>query len=39
MDDQNQKSLDILGIQPLTESLRIITEGVIEGVGAFLSRI
>lgn len=39
MVEDNSKSLDILGIKPIADSLKIITQGAIEGASAFLSRI
>ena len=39
MAEENSKSLDILGIKPIADSLKIITQGAVEGAAAFLSRI
>lgn len=39
MAEDNSKSLDILGIKPIASSLKIITQGAVEGAAAFLSRI
>jgi Abortive infection alpha len=33
------KSLDLLGVEPLSKSIEIVTSGMVGGVGAFLSRI
>lgn len=35
----NNKALDLLGIRGLSDSVRIATQGLIEGAGAFLSRL
>jgi hypothetical protein len=39
MEDDNTKSLDLLGIKPLADSLKISIQAVVDGVSAFLSRI
>ncbi|WP_243247370.1 Abi-alpha family protein [Pseudomonas maioricensis] len=36
---ENNKSLDILGAKPLSESVKTMTEGTVQGVSALLSRI
>lgn len=36
---ENNKSLDILGAKPLSESVKTVTEGTVQGVSALLSRI
>ena len=36
---EENKSLDILGIKPVSESINIITKGSVDGASAFLSRI
>lgn len=33
------KSLDILGVQPISEAINTVTQGCVQGAGAFLSRI
>lgn len=38
-EEDNNKSLDILGIKPVGESVKIVTQGTVDGAGAFLSRI
>ncbi|MHB1494801.1 MAG: Abi-alpha family protein [Acidithiobacillus sp.] len=37
-DDQN-KSLDVLGIKPVSEAVNVLTRATAQGLGAFLSRI
>ena len=39
MDDNNSKSLDILGIKPIADSMNIITKETMAGASSFLSRI
>lgn len=39
MDEKDSKSLDIFGIKPVADSLKIVTKSVIDAAGAFLSRI
>ncbi|MBT3191178.1 MAG: hypothetical protein HN341_01355 [Verrucomicrobia bacterium] len=39
MIDQNSKSLDVFGVKPFADSIKTVTEGAVEGAGAFLSRI
>ena len=39
MPDENEKSLDILGIKPVSKSIEKVTDGVIDGARAFLSRV
>jgi hypothetical protein len=36
---EGNNSLDILGIQPIGESIKIVTEGTVKGASAFLSAI
>ncbi len=38
MTDDN-KSLDILGIKPIADSVNTVTKGTVDGASAFLSRI
>ncbi|MCF2950224.1 DUF4393 domain-containing protein [Paraglaciecola aquimarina] len=38
MNDEN-KSLDVLGIKPVADSVNTLTKGTVEGASAFLSRI
>ncbi len=38
MTDAN-KSLDLLGVKPIAESVKIVTKGAVDGASAFLSRI
>jgi hypothetical protein len=33
------RSLDVLGIQPFAKSVEILTQGIVDGAGAFLGRI
>ena len=39
MSDQQPKSLDIIGIKPVADSCRIVTQGTVDGAAAFLRRI
>lgn len=39
MPDEKSKSLDILGIKPLGDSIQTVVKGTMEGAGAFLGRI
>ena len=39
MKDINEKSLDILGIKPIADSIKIVVKASVEGAAAFLSRI
>ncbi len=39
MDDDSSKSLDILGIKPVADSINVITEETVKGASSFLSRI
>ncbi|MEN6386875.1 MAG: Abi-alpha family protein [Phycisphaerales bacterium] len=39
MTPENSESKDVLGIRPFGDSLKIITQGVVDGASAFLSRI
>lgn len=39
MDEKDSKSLDIFGIKPVADSLKIVTQAMIDGASAFLSRI
>lgn len=39
MSDESSKSLDILGIKPVADSIKAVTEASLRGVGAFLGRI
>ena len=36
---ETKKSLDILGIQPIAEAIRIVTQGAVDGAAAFFGRI
>lgn len=36
---EDNKSLDLLGVRPISESLNTATRGVVDGLSAFLSRI
>ncbi|MEW8022337.1 MAG: Abi-alpha family protein [Candidatus Thiodiazotropha endolucinida] len=38
-DKEQNKSLDVLGIKPVAESINAVTEGTVNGASAFLSRI
>ena len=37
--DKDNKSIDILGVKPIAESVNTVTEGTVKGASAFLSRI
>jgi len=39
MNDDNSKSLDILGVKPVADSISIVTKSTVAGVSSFLSRI
>lgn len=39
MPDADNRSLDVLGIKGLSESIRIATQGFVDGAAAFLSRV
>ena len=39
MVDEKSKSIDLLGIKPVADSVNTITKGAVDGAGAFLSRI
>src|ERR1044072_5310214 len=39
MDEKDPKSLDILGIKPIGDSISTIVKGTVDGAAAFLSRI
>jgi hypothetical protein len=39
MEEKDSKSLDILGIKPIGDSVNTIVKGTVEGAAAFLSRI
>jgi hypothetical protein len=39
MGDNDQKSIDLLGIKPLADSLKIGTQALVDGASAFLGRI
>lgn len=39
MSDDSNKSLDALGLKPLSESIRIATQAAVDGAAAFLSRV
>jgi len=36
---EDKKGLDLLGLKPLSESIKIATQGVVDGAAAFLGRI
>lgn len=36
---ESEKAVDIFGIKPFAESAKILTKGMVDGAGAFLSRI
>lgn len=36
---EGNKSLDVLGLQPISESIKIVTQGTVDGASAFLGRI
>jgi hypothetical protein len=39
MDEKDSKSLDLFGIKPVADTIKIVTEAMVEGASAFLSRI
>jgi hypothetical protein len=39
MSENQDKSLDILGLKPYGEAVNTLTKGVVEGAGAFLSKV
>ncbi|MCX6141744.1 MAG: hypothetical protein NTZ35_00850 [Ignavibacteriales bacterium] len=39
MPDNENKSLDLLGVKPIAESVSIVTKATVDGISAFLSRI
>ena len=39
MSDNDSKSLDLLGVKPVGDAIKIATEGTFKGAGEFLSRI
>lgn len=39
MSDEKSKSLDVLGIKPIGDSIQTIVKGTMDGAGAFLGRI
>jgi hypothetical protein len=39
MDEKDSKSLDVFGIKPVADTIRTVTEAMVEGASAFLSRI
>jgi hypothetical protein len=39
MPDNENKSLDLLGVKPIAESVSIVTQAVVDGISAFLGRI
>jgi hypothetical protein len=39
MDEKNSKSLDLFGIKPVADTIRSVTDAMVEGASAFLSRI
>ena len=39
MPDNNSKSVDLLGVKPVGDAIKIATEGTFKGAGEFLSRI
>ena len=39
MTDEKSHSLDVFGVKPLADSVKQVTQGAIDGVAAFLSRI
>jgi len=39
MDEKNTEIVDVLGIKPLGEAIKKVTDGAVEGAAAFLSRI
>ncbi len=39
MSDEQSKSLDLLGAKPVADSIKIVTQGTVEGAAAFLGRI
>jgi hypothetical protein len=39
MDEKDSKSLDLFGIKPIADTIRTVTDAMVEGASAFLSRI
>lgn len=39
MVDEKSKSIDLLGVKPIADSVNTLTKGAVDGAGAFLSRI
>lgn len=39
MPNEKDKSLDIFGVKPVSDSIKIVTQGVVDGVTAVLSRV
>lgn len=39
MSEQKDQSLDILGIKPIADSINVVTQAIVDGSSAFLSRI
>ena len=39
MDEKESKSLDIFGLKPVSDSIKTVTQAMIEAASAFLSRI
>jgi len=39
MVDDNSKSFDLLGIKPFADSVKVVTQAIVDGTSAFLSRI
>lgn len=36
---EDNKSLDVLGVKPIADSVNTVTKGTVDGASAFLSRI
>jgi hypothetical protein len=36
---ENDKSLDLLGVKPIADSIKSVTDGTVQGASAFLSRV
>ncbi len=39
MDEQENRSLDLLGIKPIADSIHTVTQAVVDGATEFLSRM